>query len=112
ERLKPSPVDPAVSLHSTPTQLPKNLLVGTPDSCSPACPPSNTAYPNTAELPKKHTVATKESHHSVPRSLPTSATMEKTYSSPTSLQPCHPGNPDPSSRSSLGSDSFQPVFSK
>ncbi|MED6286593.1 hypothetical protein CHARACLAT_007630 [Characodon lateralis] len=50
------------------------------DSRSPACPLSNTGYLNTAELPRKHTARTKESHHSIPHSLPTSATVEKTFS--------------------------------
>ncbi|MEQ2243760.1 hypothetical protein ILYODFUR_010167 [Ilyodon furcidens] len=105
--------------------------MGTSDSRSPAFPLSNTAYLNTAELAKKHTARTKESHHSIPHSLPTSATVEKTFSpqqvssivicksaseplcsichflpgaSVTSLLSFLSGNPDPSGTSSPGSD--------
>ncbi|MED6294373.1 hypothetical protein CHARACLAT_020408 [Characodon lateralis] len=51
----------------------------------PPKPPTRTQrrYP-------RNTSGTKESHHSVPHSLPTLATVEKTYCSPASLQPRHP----------------------
>ncbi|KAK5613338.1 hypothetical protein CRENBAI_023512, partial [Crenichthys baileyi] len=73
----------------------------------PPTPPTRTqqSYPRNAERELKNLTTPF-------LTLPTSATVEKTYSSTENLQPLHPGNPDPSSTSSLGSDSFQPVFSK